>query len=493
MSEIKTLLSQSSHYFAGQILIMAAGFISFPILTRIFSVGDYGILGIMTTTVFIASAVAKFGFPGWIVQCYAEFKANNRLDTFQSTMLISSLGGAAIIGILFCIVSQIFQGKIHEEKIVSLIPFVSIVIFTTCTSDILTSFLRAKQRTKLYNLVAAIRRYGSLTLSILLVLFVVKGLNGFYLGQILGGIMVLSLLIYISMKDRKISFSNFSIGVFKDSIRFGLPLVGAEMGHLILNYADRYLIQLYLGSISLGLYVAGYNLATYVTEMIMYPINYAMTPIYMNILVNKGEEETRRFFMKAFRYFLMIMFALVFGFIAVGKDLIGILASSKYLEAYSILPYVVIGQSIYACSILLNSGLFIRRKTYIVTYIMLLACLVNIGLNMVLIPRFGILGAAQATLISNTFYVIIITYYSFKEFSFPIDYPRIILYLCSSIVMYLSIKNVHLGGRVVNLISQIMIGVMVYSILVLLFDREIRENLLKYARSIKKRPGKKFI
>jgi len=493
LSEIKTLLNQSSHYFIGQVVIMAAGFISFPIFTRIFSVGDYGILGIMTTTVLIATAVAKLGLPGWIVQFYAEFKLNKRLDSFQSTILISSVGCAATVAIFFYVLGHLFRSKIFEKNIVNLIPLVSMIIFTSCTSDILTSFLRAEQRTKLYNLVAIIRRYGTLTLSILLALFIVKGLNGFYLGQILGGIMGLSLLIYISMKDRKISFSNFSIGVFKDSIRFGLPMVGGEMGHLILNYADRYLVQLYLGSISLGLYIAGYNLSTYVTEMLMYPINYAMTPIYMNILVKKGEEETRKFFTKAFRYFLMIMFALVFGFIAVGKDLIGILASSKYLEAYSILPYVVIGQSIYACSILLNSGLFIRRKTYIVTYIMLVACLVNIGLNMVLIPRFGILGAAQATLISNIFYTILITYYAFKEFSFPIDYPRIILYLCSSIVMYLSIKNVHLGGRVVNLISQIIIGIMVYSILVLLFDREIRENLLKYARSIKKRPGKKFI
>lgn len=486
MSEIKTLLHQSSHYFAGQFLIMAAGFISFPILTRIFSVGEYGILGIMTTTVLIATAVAKLGLPGWIVQFYAEFKLNKRLDSFQSTILISSVGCAATVAILFYVLGHLFRSKIFEKNIVNLIPIVSMIIFTTCTSDILISLLRAEQRTKLYNLVAIIRRYGALTLGILLALFIVKGLYGFYFGQVITGMAVLSFLIFISAKRQKISIRDFSTGVFRDSIRFGLPMVGGEMGHLILNYADRYLVQVYLGSISLGLYTAGYNLSTYVTEMFMYPINYAMTPIYMNILVKKGEEETRRFFTRAFRYFVMIIVAVVFGFIAVGKDLISILASSKYLEAYGVLPYVVIGQSIYACSIILNNGLFIKKKTYVVMYVISVACLLNIGLNIILIPRFGILGAAQATLLSNIFYTIVVTYYAFKEFSFRIDYKHIVRYLGAAAIMYLTVKKIHLDHQLVNLIGKVLVGAVVYVLLLILFDGEIRENLLKFAGILKK-------
>jgi O-antigen/teichoic acid export membrane protein len=453
---------------------MAAGFISFPILTRIFSVGDYGILGMMTTTVFIVIAVAKLGFPAWIAQFYAEFKANKRLDIFQSTMFITSVGGSAIIAILFYIASQFFRGNIQETKIISLIPFVCVAIFTSCTSDILITFLRAEQKTKLYNLFATVRRYGSLALSILLALFVVKGLYGFYFGAMLAGIMGLAFLIYVSKEEFKISVNKFSTGVLKDSIRFGLPLVGGEMSHLILNYADRYLIQLYLGSTSLGLYIAGYNLATYVTEIIIYPINYAITPIYMKMLVNKGEEEVRKFFTTVFSYFFVIMLPIVLGFIVVGKDVIRIFAGSKYLEAHSILPYVVIGQSIYACSLILNNGLFIKRKTYIYTPVIAVSSLVNIGLNLILIPHFGILGAAQATLISNTLYVIAITYFAFREFSFPIDYSRILLYLVVGIAMYFLVGVIDAGTPIKNLVAKIVTGAVFYSALVLIFDRDLR-------------------
>ena len=486
MSEIKTLLKQSSHYFGGQIIVMIGGFISFPILTRIFSVDDYGILGLITTTIFIATAIGKFGLVSSVIRFYAEFKSDGRLGTFHTTMFIGSVGSAATIAILFYGISQFFQGKLFDEKTVGLIPIVSTLIFMTCTIDILTSFLRAEQRTKLYNLVAIIRRYGSLLISIFLVLFVVKGLYGFYLGHALWGAVMLSFLLYISAKRERTSDLTFSSKLLGTSIKFGFPLIWTELGYLILNYVDRYLVQLYLGAISLGIYVAGYNLATYVTEIIVYSVSYAMTPIYMDILVNRGEEKTKEFFEKTFRYFLLIIFPVVFGFIAVAKDLISILATSKYLDAYPIMLYVVIAQSIYACSTFLNNGLVIKKKTYIYPYVIFAACLVNIGLNALLIPCFGIVGAAQATLLSNIFCAVMTTYYGFKEFSFGIDFQHIFVYLGAAAIMFLTVKTIHLSNQSFNLISEVLVGAVVYCLLVILFDAEIRGNLFRFLSTLKK-------
>jgi O-antigen/teichoic acid export membrane protein len=486
LSEIRALFKQSSHYFAGHVAIMAVGFISFPILTRIFSVSDYGILGLITTTLLIAIAISKLGYPGFIVQCYAEFKAKNEIERFYSTMFLSALGIAGSLAIVFYIALQFIPNRILDKSAVSIMPIVSILIFTTCTSDILTSFLRAEQRTKLLNLVAIIRRYGAIGLGVFFVFFFVKGLNGFYFGQMLVGMIIFSFLVYQFVKRQRIDFACFSTKIFKDAMKFGFPLVLAELGHLLLNYADRYLIQLYLGSVSLGLYTAGYNLATHVTEVIIYPVAYAHTPIYMNILVNRGEKETKEFLTKVFTYFLLAMIPLVFGFMAIGKDLISVLASRKYEEVYTILGYVVVGQSIYACSLILNDGLLIRKKTYILRNVIIIACFVNVGINIILIPRYGILGAAQATLISNIFHTIVITYYAFKEFSFRIDYARIILYLVSSLVMFMVIRNIHLEGRLLNLVGKVGIGAIIYFICIFVFDREIRSKLRSFGKNLKK-------
>jgi O-antigen/teichoic acid export membrane protein len=297
-------------------------------------------------------------------------------------------------------------------------------------------------------------------------------------------IMLLSFLVYKLIDRQKINLRGFSGGIFNESIKFGLPLVWAELGHLLLNYADRYMIQLYLGSVSLGLYTAGYNLATHVTEVIISPVAYAHTPIYMNILVNRGEKETKEFLTKVFTYFLLVMIPLVFGFMAIGKDLISVLASRKYEEVYTILGYVVVGQSIYACSLILNDGLLIRKKTYILRNVIIIACFVNVGINIILIPRYGILGAAQATLISNIFHTIVVTYYAFKEFRFRIEFSRIGLYLALSGLMYITIKNIRLGSDLLSLIGKIGVGITVYSFLVLLFDKEIKRKFITFTSNL---------
>jgi O-antigen/teichoic acid export membrane protein len=493
LSELKILLKQSSHYFAGHIFVLVTGFISFPIFTRIFSVADYGILGFITTTIFILTAIAKLGVPSGTIRFYAEFKTEGALTKLYTTMFLGSLLASGLVTAFFVVSIQLIPDKFINKYLLSLLSLVSILIFTRSSIITLTTFLRAEQKTKLYNLILIVRRLGSLSISILLVFYLIKGLHGFYFGQIVSSAIILCFLIYLYRSEITKDFTSFSLSLLKDSIKFGFPLIWAELGHLILNYADRYLIQFYLGSVSLGLYTAGYNLATHVTEAIMYPINYAMVPIYMNILVNKGEEPTREFFSKLFKYFLLIIIPITFGFMAIGEDLIAFLASVKYIKAHIIFPYVIIGQSVYASSIILNSGLFIRKKTHIVTMVMIGACLLNIALNTLLIPHFGIVGAAQATLISSIFYTILITYFAFKEFSFPIHHENFFLYLVASLIMYIIIRKIQLGSHLFNLVSRVFIGVAIYSILVIIFDREIRANFLTICSKVMDRSHKQLI
>ena len=474
MSEIRKLFKQSSHYVVGQALVMVAGLISFPILTRILSVSDYGLLGLISVTIFIVQAVAKLGAPSAIVRFYAEFRSSNRLPTFHSTVFFGYGTLALIISIIFLLLVRLASGKLLDPHICNLLSLVSILVFLNCLVATMTSTLRAEQKTGMYNCTIIIRRYGALAFSILLLVLYAKNLYAYYFGHIVSALIICSVLLAFFFRTRRIKFRSFSPRLFKASLKFGSPLMWSELGHLILGYSDRYLIQHYLGSAPLGLYIAGYNLTTYATDIIMYPINYALDPIYLRIFSNKGEEETKIFLSKALRYFFLILSPVVFGVIAVGKDLIAVLASSKYASAHIIIPYVITGNAIYACQVILNAGLVIVRKTHILMIVKIGSCILNIGLNIFLIPRYGIIGAAQATLFSYIFYTIVITHYSFKELRFRIDYPRILLYLVVAATMYLAINFVDVGSPFGNLVTKIPAGAIFYAVLILVLDRDVR-------------------
>jgi O-antigen/teichoic acid export membrane protein len=112
--------------------------------------------------------------------------------------------------------------------------------------------------------------------------------------------------------------------------------------------------------------------------------------------------------------------------------------------------------------------------------IMILTCLINIGLNLFLIPRVGIIGAAQATLLSYVLYAIVITYYSFREFRFTIDFRRISRYAIAACIMFIAVKNIHFQIASLNLLCQIGVGVVIYALFVLLLDKEVRRNVLSF-------------
>jgi len=477
MSDIRALVKQSSHYFIGQAAILAAGFLSFPILTRILSVNDYGLMGLVTTTLFIAVAIVKFGMPNSIVRFYAEYRAKENLPSFIATTFLAVSAFAILAGGTLILAIRALSVFFRDQNLAPLLSIASMLIVTGCLSDTLMSFLRAEQKTKLYNLFAILRRYVTLAFGIVFALYLVKGVKGFFLGQLLSGAAILALLLLVFRKRIQIRKEHLSWDILKSSLMFGFPLVWAEFGHLILNYVDRYLIQFYLGAAPLGLYTAGYNLATHITEVLIYPINYAMTPVYMSILVNKGEGETKEFFTKMFRYFMLLLLPVTLGSIAVGRDMISVLASEKYLESYTVLCYVLIGQAVYACTIILNSGLFIRKKTYVLNNIMITTCAINVLINVLMVPRFGIAGAAVATLVSYVMYACAVVYYSFREFSFRIDYLRISIYGGASFLMFFAVKAINIRAGLLNIIVQVLAGAVVYTTIVLLFDAGLRRKV----------------
>ncbi|MRR22607.1 hypothetical protein EG830_06465, partial [bacterium] len=129
MTDGKKLFKQSSQYFLGQIAVMAAGFISFPVLTRIFSVENYGLLGLATTTIMLATAIAKVGSTNSTVRFFPEYKNSGKLSEYYSTMIFGYAAIAIVVALLLLIVSVYFD--LFGSKniyLITTIPFIVILM-----------------------------------------------------------------------------------------------------------------------------------------------------------------------------------------------------------------------------------------------------------------------------------------------------------------------------------------------------------------------------
>jgi len=387
-SNVRKLFAQSSHYAIGTALSLFVHLFTFPVFTRIFSVADYGMLSLITVTISTVLSLSKLGMTTSAVRMYeeshnedGEFTAGNYYSTFfltaTSTGALISLGYAAFV--------FFFYDKLFHSPWAGLFLFTSLIICCRTVNAILSSFLRAGQQTKLLNTFNVICAYAGSGLSILLAIFFIKGLWGFYVAQLIVECAALFFLFrYLARRHTLTRFQDFSLPLLKTSLKFGLPLVGLEFLNHILTFGDRFLIQLFCEPDALGIYSVGYNLASYVSNILLVPLSFAVTPVLMETWTREGEEATRLFLGNSTRYVALVFFPVLAGFIAVRGELLLLLASSKYSEAGTIIPFAVVGVGFFALTNVFNAGLIIHKKTGKILLHSFIAAVLNIGLNLIL-------------------------------------------------------------------------------------------------------------
>lgn len=484
------LLKQSSHYFFGGVIVSLAGFISLPILTRIFSKSQYGIFGLVTITIFILIAFAKLGLQHSSIRFYQEFKTGKRkqdISVFYSTLFWGSLANSILISLMFILGVLVFK-QLFPSKMRTVIWLIPPLIISGSMFIRLNNFIRTEQKTVLFNLMIVVRRYSRLGFGLALVFLISKQVHVFYIGVLLAEILIVVFLVSKLFGQGVIKFKSFHIPFLKESVRYGLPLIFLELSSFFLKFSDRYLIQGFLGSAAVGVYTVGANLSQYVVHIVCLPVAYAITPMYMELWTKEGKAKTEKFVSEATNYLIMLTLPIIFGFYAIRKEVVVMLASNKFADASSIIPFILIGVAIWEFYPLFSAGLFIHKKTKNLATIVVFTGFLNVALNIFLIPKMGIVGAAVASLICYIFTIFLIILSSFRYLKVEFYIYRVLRYLAASFFMWLVINWLPFRQHIRFLPLTITIGLFTYSLLILIADGSLRE---KCATIIKDRRIKK--
>jgi len=291
MSHMRAMITQSSHYFIAYALFMVVGLVSFPVYTRLFSVNEYGLLGLITATVFFVMAFAKLGIQNAIIRFYDEVRTGKMgmsLKEYYSTLTFGPLGVVALASMAYFAVVVMLRGRITEPGAVACFLLSAGYMFFFCSNTIIKNFLRAEQNTGLFNVVSVIAHYASFVLGVGLVYYVFKNITGLFVAFIAVELMLFVYLMCRLFTQQRIGIRFFNAAFFKESLVYGFPLTGMEMTNVILSAGNRYVILFYLNTAAVGLFSAGYSLAMSVVEILVFPLSFAITPLYLRIHAEKG-------------------------------------------------------------------------------------------------------------------------------------------------------------------------------------------------------------
>ncbi|MBX2883590.1 MAG: oligosaccharide flippase family protein [Granulosicoccus sp.] len=456
------LIRHLRNYASAGALSAIVGIVSFPLLTRNLSVADYGLVGLITATTAFFIAIGKLGVQHAVVRYFSQIREGNAefdLQQMHSTALVlfSVLAVSATAVWLFS-GYFVLPSFLQSENISSLFLVGSGIVFVRVLGSCAMNFLRASQRS--VDVAVAQGTARVLNLFLIVALLLSTTLNPWL---IVACVLIAETagMCYAAYQYRsELFFSRHKVSALlaRAMLVYGLPLMLLESMILILRLSDRYLIESMLGVTALGQYSASYNICSYLEIIIIAAILQALRPAYMQLWEASGKEKTSQFLAESFYLYMVVGIPFVVMFALTSPYLLSLLAGQKYQPGTVIIPYVALSYWMDGAMLFLAAGLYIFKDTKLLMLCGLGATIINVGLNLVMIPRFGITGAAAVTVFSYGLFMLTVTCLAFRRVRFRLRVIEPLVLTVLSIVVYSTLSTVDFDSALYNFIIKGLLG-----------------------------------
>jgi O-antigen/teichoic acid export membrane protein len=421
---IKDLFGQSLVYGIGFFLRKALAFFLIPLYTHTFTYIQYGKLSMIYLLSSALNIFFALGLNDALMKQLSEKNANEKevFGRFFSFRLIY----ISFFLILLIAYSKWIASFLLLPGDSYLISLAILTIWIESLSEPALLILRLHNRSKKFVIINTLRFFVNISLNILFVLHFKFGVGGVLLGN-LGSSTLFFFVLYPEI--RKLLTSKFDLKQIKSLLKYGLPLLPiCVIIWLGLDLIDRWIIKWILGLGKTGIYTLGYQFGT-VMGIIVHGFRASWTPFFF-----KNPDKKEVFANSAITFIRISL--ILWGFLSFfTPEIFKIAVAKKYWEAQSIVPIIAFSYILFGLEEIFSAGFYIKSRTGLLVPIALTPLLINISLNLYLIPRYGIMGAATATLCS--FFLFALFSYIIGNKIFPVNYNLKIISvdLCLGIIL----------------------------------------------------------
>ena len=217
--------------------------------------------------------------------------------------------------------------------------------------------------------------------------------------------------------------------------------------------------------------------------MVLAPFSILLPSVLPRYYEENNTEKVRIYLKYSIKYFLLISIPAAFGLSILSKPILLILTTPAIaLNGYLVTPFVATSAVLFGFYAIAGNILILEKRTKIMGSIWLIAAVLNLSLNIIFVPYFGILGAAAITLIAYLAAFILTILYSSKFFKFDFDLNFIVKSLIASLVMSGIIVYLNPYG-ILNVVIAVVIGAVVYIVLLLIF-KGIQKDEFQFFREL---------
>lgn len=468
----------------GVILSRAVSFIMLPIYTHYLIPGDYGVLELLVMTSEVIAIFIGLGLPSAIFRFYSEKESTAEKNRVISTALIS---GSALFFVIFGLMfinSRFFSvllfgsdAYVHHFRVL----FASMAFASSLELPLI--YLRARAKSVKFVTVSLVRLVIQLSLNILFIVVLGYGVLGVLYSSLIATLVLSAYLMVGTVKDCGLGFSR---GTLKELVIYGYPLIFSHLGTFILTFSDRYFIKAFFDLNEVGLYSFGYKFGILVSSLLMGPF-FAHWAVEMFEIDKRADRE--EVFVRIFDVMFFVSLTFIFAESVFIKEAIKILSAPEYLQAYTVVPVICLAYYFSMLAFYVRLGIMIKKVTKFIAYSTIIAVAVNIGCNFLLIPPFGMYGAAASTLISFYIRFILVYIWSQKVYPLPYRWARLNMLLIYSALLLLVSFLITFDNIVLGVVKD---SLFLIVFLVTIYMFWLRSGERELVRQITKNPRQTF-
>ena len=446
--QIKRLLSQSLIYGLGGLISRVLSVLLLPLYTSYLHGRDYGRVETLTALSAVLVVVLRLGISSAFFRYYfdspeLEHRVRVVRTSFWFTMGSATLGLAAGWIAAQPIADALSLG--HGQAWLVRAAFVG--LWAQMNYEQLTSLFRVEERPILFTFATLANLLVTVGATVVLVVHFHERALGVVVGNWIGTLSVYLVLLGYRRYQLGLQFDR---RLFREMNRFGLPLVPSQLALWALAFSDRFFIAKFKGQTEVGHYSVGVRVAS--AALLLLAAFRLAWPAFAYSIEDEDEAKRTYGFVLTYLLFVFSWLALILGLLA--PWLVRLLTGrAEFHEGARVVPLTAFALTALGGYIVVSIGIGRARKTQFNWVVTGIAALLDIALNLVLVPSFGMIGAAIAGAAAYSSMFVLMSVHAQRVYPVPYQWRRVALVVGTAIGLTAFGKALHVPLSIAVLLA----------------------------------------
>ncbi len=435
LDRIFKLGKEAAIYGLSSIVGRFLNFLLVPFYTNYLAPSELGVVGYLYAYIAFVFVIYGYGMDSAYMRFISSLEVGDKKQNV-SVPFFSLVGTSIVFSLaLYCSAASVGALLDIGADQADLIRYSAWILFFDTLAIVPFAYLRMENRAKTF---AGLRIFNIVINVVLTIIFLVvlemKVEAVFIAGLVASAVTALVLVLMIVPRLT----THLPARLYKEMLRFGLPIIPAGLAGIAIQVIDRPILMALTNKETVGIYTANYRLGV-LMMLVVGMFDYAWRPFF---LTHAKDSDAPKLFSKVFTYFVALMMLVLVTVSLFIQDLVRIkvfgrhIIDSRYWGGLDIVPVILLAYVFLGAYVNFVVGVYLEKKTKYLPYATGAGALVNVVANLILIPRFGIMGAAVATLLSYMVMAVGIYFPSQRLYHVQYEWSRLIrLLLAAGIVI----------------------------------------------------------